>query len=389
MKTLCVIRMAALLITAILLATSFNLAGATQNTLLPPIGMGLNLVPTPGSTSPYALDVNQDGKLDLVSLAINTRLKAEIVVQLGNGDGTFGKPLTTALAQPASAMILGDMNGDGIPDAVIQDFDVIYVALGHGDGTFGPEITSSAIGTILAFATGDFNGDGKLDLALSLQGEVAIMLGNGDGTLQAPVVAPGGSTQNISIATGDFNLDHKLDVAIVDNIDAAVVVFLGNGDGTLQAPTSYATTTGPLFLVVDDFNGDGKPDIVVDEVGKSGANLSHFLGNGDGTFQTRVDQVSVQDSGGLLAADFNGDGVLDVAVLSPSRDLVQIWLGTGDGSFSLGAIFPIAPSPPPRLLNLLLAISTATAKPTSLPWTRSGRVTRCCCRETPSSPQLP
>jgi hypothetical protein len=305
------------------------------------IGMGQTLVPTLAGSSAHARDLNNDGKLDLVSLRTNTHLKSQLVVQLGNGDATFQSPISTPLAHPASSMILGDLNGDGILDAVVQDFDVIYVALGNGDGTFKPEVTSPAVGSIQAFATGDFNGDGKLDVALSVTTEVAILLGNGDGTLQTPIVYAGGSYQNISIALGDFNLDNQLDLAIIDNIDAEIVVFLGNGDGTLQNGVSYPTTADPLSLVVGDFNSDGKPDVVVVEQGKFGAsNLSHFLGNGDGTFQPRLDQISIQDSADVLASDFNGDGLLDVAVLGAARDLVQIWFGIGDGSFTSAGYFP-------------------------------------------------
>ena len=88
-----------------------------------------------------------------------------------------------------------------------------------------------------------------------------------------------------------------------------VSVLLGNGDGTFQAHVEYPTGRWPESVVVGDFRGDGKLDLVVSNSGDN--NLSVLLGNGDGTFQPAVN-YSV-GPGSVAVGDFNRDGKLDLA----------------------------------------------------------------------------
>jgi hypothetical protein len=92
------------------------------------------------------------------------------------------------------AIATGDFNGDGKLDLVTtdQDDNLVYILLGNGDGTFGPPVSFATSRSPSSVAVGDFNGDGKLDLAVAAEfptmgvGSVSILLGNGDGTFQPP-----------------------------------------------------------------------------------------------------------------------------------------------------------------------------------------------------------
>ena len=207
-------------------------------------------------------------------------------------------------------------------------------------------------------ATGDLNGDGKLDVVMASQcnasnncssGAVTVLLGNGDGTYQTPVSYAAGSSTRF-VALSDVNGDGKLDILAAsycnsDCSSGTVNVLLGNGDGTFQAAAAYNTgTSSSIALVVSDVNGDSKPDLLVLDqcVGScSTGALSVLLGNGDGTFQTAVLYAATGDnSQGIAAADLNGDGKLDVAIVNGcnsnndcSGGSVSVFLGNGDGTF--------------------------------------------------------
>ena len=123
----------------------------------------------------------------------------------------------------------------------------------------------------------------------------------------------------------------------------------GSGDLPLQfAPAVQFATGGnaPQGVAVGDFNGDGKPDLVVANLQQN--NVAVLLGNGDGTFGTPIVH-SLPTIGvlyGVAVADFNGDGKLDVAVVHGSTDYlisdVEILLGNGDGTLGAPMAFPSA-----------------------------------------------
>ena len=108
---------------------------------------------------------------------------------------------------------------------------------------------------------------------------------------------------------------------------------LGSGDGTFAHQGTFEVGTGPESVAVGDFNGDGKLDLAVGNAGVgSDASVSILLGNGDGTFQKQVAYPGPGLEGGYVAvADFNGDGILDVAASFDGG--LAIMPGKGNGTF--------------------------------------------------------
>jgi len=273
-----------------------------------------------------AADLSSNGNADLAVAAGN----GNVFVMLGNGDCTFQKPVEYSGNGGLSGIAAGDFNRDGMLDLAVVGSGEVCIFLGSGNGILQPPncTTVSNSTSFYSIAVGDFNADGNLDLALpsasSTGNAVYILLGNGDGTFRAAQTYPSGGYAT-SLTTADFNGDGKLDLAVILNNNNAVSVLLGNGDGSFQPPTSFATALSPDTVVAADMNGDGNLDLIASSGGFNGSSTSILLGNGDGTFQSHVDYD------GFIAyhmgvADFNGDGKLDVAVSNYTPSTVTILL---------------------------------------------------------------
>ena len=319
-------------------------------------------------------DFNHDNRPDLaianVCNDVNNCTDGLVGVLLGNGDGSFKPAVSYPSGQSSYSVTVGDFNADGNPDLAVSAAGLTLL-LGAGDGTFqlGPVYDTGGVGSFFA-VPGDVNGDGKTDLVMSndcasdcSSGSVVALIGNGNGTFQAPANFPSGGATTLAPTAADFNHDGLPDVALVGRCTAPtctdasqdiVAVLLNTGNGTFGPATTYNSGGNvPGSAATGDFNGDGKPDIVVANQCASLLDCSHgvlgvILGNGDGTFQPAVSYpIGGNSPAGLTVGDFDGDGKLDVAVVSQpnccldgSIGSVNILLGNGDGSFRMSVAYP-------------------------------------------------
>ena len=206
--------------------------------------------------------------------------------------------------QSQALIATADFNRDGIADVarVIQpDRDgsgarVLEILIGQKNGGFGRGVNRTlTVSNPRSIATGDFNGDGNPDLLIGdRDGRVIELLGDGKGNLKpAGEIAHVGSA--VSIAVGDFNRDGIPDVAVSDFQGNSVIILLGSAGGSFRTGWSFALPQrGTVYyLAAADFNGDGVSDLAI--TGGEEATFVVMLGNGNGTFTYAPSLSNIRD----------------------------------------------------------------------------------------------
>ena len=110
----------------------------------------------------------------------------------------------------------------------------------------------------------------------------------------------------------------------------------GRADGTFGPATRYTVGLTPYALAAADFNGDGNLDLVVGNSGE--AIVSVLLNEGGGAFAPALTYASGERTTAVAAADLNGDQKVDFVAANQFSSSITIWLGVGDGSFVAGAL---------------------------------------------------
>jgi hypothetical protein len=198
--------------------------------------------------------------------------------------------------QKASQLtVWADFNRDGLADVAQAELPAeknagaahLTISLGQPDGSLKQLASGLALGHHPTdIVAGDFNQDGIPDLLVGDDdGTLTLFVGDGTGRMtSAGVVAQLSSV--VSIAAGDFNHDGILDVAVTDWRASTVTILLGGGKGSFRHTASFplrVAGTTP-HVTVADFNGDGLPDLAVVYGDDDGDTYDVLLGNGSGGF---------------------------------------------------------------------------------------------------------
>jgi large repetitive protein len=331
----------------------------------------------PVGTDPSSLvraDLDNDGSADL---AMANEGSDDLSILFGRGDGTFEPETRLPVGAAPVSLAAVDLDHDGDIDMVVADRGRPGVAggvtllFGKGDGSFAATAPLFAGPAPSAVAAGDFDGDGVPDLVVgeSQDQELWVFPGNGDGTFRAPVRSPG-YPAGAGVAVGDFNTDPRKDLAVFTPL-GDIFIFYGRPGGALSAPTILnwydgtfvspppggAAATAPALAstsssglpgIVADLNGDGRDDVA--SVLPNKGRLQVFLNRGGGgTFLSRGPFLTGDIPTALASADFNGDGLGDLAAaLALGSGSVLLNSGStdadGDGVADLGDSCPDLPN---------------------------------------------
>jgi hypothetical protein len=329
------------------------LLGRGDGTLSPPVTSSGYFI------DPDLADFNGDGRLDVVSIGDNTTAgpPETVDVYFGKGDGTFGAFNTIALTDLNPREVTAvQLDGDGLPDLVFRQADTRFLSLylNNGDGTFravnvNQAFTQPSVGDI---AIADLDRSSTSDVIVAGgSATVSVFFGSGDGSVQ-PMRSydiPGCTTScgAMTVTTGDVNGDGWPDVVAGSGAPGAVTVFTNSG-GVLSLAASLTTRRLAHHVASDDFNGDGRSDIVYahsdSAIGSAQPSVLSIAlavpdqtnggGAGGGTpvSWTGLINVTVQgtvlaktagcdgcfDASGRAGTELDGDGFVEFTVPNPS-----------------------------------------------------------------------
>lgn len=273
-----------------------------------------------------------------------------------DADPPTGKPgFVSATQTPAGGYqtwgdsVIGDFNGDGIPDVAIVVEGFIYpytisIVLGNGDGTFKAPIVSAELYVACgAFAVGDVNGDKKDDIVMlhtpgygcsDTSSTFDVLISNGDGTFTQknttpyPISSGGVGSATLAATTKSGFLD------LVSVSASDVITVLGNGDGTFSTNPTSVALPGPVDeTALADLNGDGLLDVV--SLDESTSQVTVFLATSATSYAAGVSYTTTcgdYNSDTLVFGDLTNDGKPEIVIPNPTGS-IAVYVNKGDGSF--------------------------------------------------------
>ncbi len=269
------------------------------------------------------------------------------------------KYIGEGLARKATSLRLGDLNGDGLEDAICaMSLRESFVAmlLSRGDGTYERRFRVFAgeddLETCDAWPV-DLDGDGDLDIATAnaRADDTTILFNDGDANFTRGERYELGDEPR-SLVAGDLDGDGDNDLAFLNVLSEDVSILRNRGDGTfedeIRVVVGGTTPRGGLnrnfaypgpFLATGDVDGDEDLDLVV----PGGLHAEILLNDGDGGFSLAPNPpvvpiiLQVYD---IELRDLDGDEDLDIAAaLYGNSSFLCVWLNEGDGTFGGGTAY--------------------------------------------------
>lgn len=356
------------------------------------------LLALPANAAPRdvaALDVNEDGHVDLVSA--NSGL-ASISVLLADGAGGFAAPVDLATGEGPRALLVADVNNDTRMDLISSDREAnalslfvndagtlfharlsiptgetprmalskdlnndgwvdlvvsnpgssnLGIHMGAGSGAFSPVIFIPTEAFPTRIALGDYTGDGLDDILAILynsqndllsSGQIQLLAGDGRGDFEPYDLYYAGAGV-VALTANDLDRDGTLDLAACNTSTDRLLIISGSRTLGLAMERRFATGLLPRMAVTADFNRDAKLDLAVANLDSS--NVTILLGDGKGAFGEGTEFPAGGTARALVTGDFNGDSAIDLAATNLNASRVAVLLGDGDGTFGAAVFYSV------------------------------------------------
>jgi hypothetical protein len=298
-----------------------------------------------------AADFDADGALDLAIVNSIPFVTAHAVALLrGNGDGSFDPPVLHTVGFGPAALVAADLDADGALDVATANLgdNSVSVLRGDGAGGFLPHVDFAAGFGPRSIDAADLDLDGTLDLALTIVtaqsggGSLGVLRGLG-GASFGPLAEYAAGPLGLAVIAEDVDDDGWPDL-VAPSTNGRVGVYLNQQDGTLYVPETLAAGSEPVAIADADLDHDSHPDLLV--ANALAHTFSVFLGLGQGEFAPRVDFAAGGEPRDVGVGDLNNDGHLDV-VLANGEGTLAVRIGDGAGGF--GPLKQYAAGPPDAL----------------------------------------
>ena len=324
---------------------SISACFSSENNKPSPFGLPVTY-PVGGKPSDLvAKDMNNDRYPDL--LIPNTG-ENTLHFYEGIGDGTFKKAVVLETGREPIALAVADFDGDGLPDIALCNYgdSNLSIILGQKDGLFKFSEKVKTGRLPIAIDTADFNNDGFIDLAVTLRfNKLMIFLGIGDGTFKIGEVYKATGTP-ADLVVGNFNNDKNPDISIASNAVKAnyIKLFYGNGDGTFQNPQKIIGGGQSNFITKYDVNDDNIQDLLT--INPLADSVTLFIGQKEGGFSVQPNLAGEKGPQYVVSNEFTGDRAIDLVISNRRDNSISILEGRGDGSFVFPHYnYPVGPDP--------------------------------------------
>ena len=296
-----------------------------------------------------SIDYDGDGILDLA--ATLSEPPSRLVTMRGAGDGTFAAPVTlytspnTIITGSITDLGAADVNGDGYQDLIVANLDAFLIYRGSATGLGAP--TTTFLGFWMSdFTTGNFDADPALEMvASSASPSRFYVYDNVGGSFSETRRVTSETGFVLDVASADFDGDSRHDVAVARRIDeetGTVDVYFRNADGTFTAPLVLPGGSFPSGLAAADFDSDGLADLAA--INWYDDSVTVYRNEGSRQFTSST--VSSAYPGGfgspasVIIDDVDQDGVADILVGTVnSGSALVTFMGVGDGTFRSPTFF--------------------------------------------------